>query len=126
MFISNSRCGFSQKDNIAKNCDVLYYEKKTLDKLKEIVNKVNAGGTIIKSIGGSKKVFRIKCGNTNLSQEANEENIRNIILKVSTIIMAISQKHNSIKGVVIKTLNTIPFTLFGEIPLEDFNLIKSY
>lgn len=121
LFISNSKYNFSQLDNLNKKCDVLYYQKKNIDKLKEIIQKVNSGATIIK-INNNKKVFRIKCGNVNMNKKEIINNIFNMIYKGSSFILANSQKHNNIQTIVVKSEESIPFMLYGELSVDNLSI----
>ena len=125
IFVSNSKYNFSQLDNINKHCDVLYYEKKNIENLKQIIEKIDKGATIIKINQSNKKIFRIKCGNASMEKNQILTNITNMIYKASSFILAQAQKFNTVQSIIISSETSVPFKIYGELSLEDFNIFDN-
>ena len=125
IFVSNSKYNFSQLDNINKHCDVLYYEKKNIENLKQIIEKLDKGATIIKINQSNKKIFRIKCGNASMEKNQIVTNITNMIYKASSYILAQAQKFNTVQSIIISSETSVPFKIYGELSLEDFNIFDN-
>ena len=124
IFISNSKYNLFQKNNINKSCDIIYYQKKNLDKLKAIIKKIEKGSSIIKILN-KKNIFRIKCGYVKMTENIIYENINNMIYKSICFLLSNSQKYNTIEGIIIKTDNSIPFKIFGEIKSDYIKILKN-
>ncbi len=65
------------------------------------------------------RLFLIKLANTGQENNAIYQNIMKIAIKVVSYILSSSQKHNSIKTLIIKSDNSIPFTIFGDMHVDD-------
>ena len=102
---------------IKKSNDIFFYKNENI--INEYLNKIILGGTLIKQI--NKKIFRIKIGNSNMNIENIYENFNKIFYKIICYLLSISQKYNNIEGIVLKTNESIPFKLFGEINLDNLN-----
>ena len=102
---------------IKKSNDIFFYKNENI--INEYLNKIILGGTLIKQI--NKKTFRINIGNSNMNIENIYENLNKIFYKFICYLLSISQKYNNIEGIVLKTNESIPFKLFGEINLDNLN-----
>ena len=113
---SNQKFNLYLKE-LKKSNDIFFYKNE--NQINEYLNKIILGGTLIKQI--NKKTFRINIGNSNMNIENIYENLNKIFYKFICYLLSISQKYNNIEGIVLKTNESIPFKIFGEINLENLN-----
>ena len=113
---SNQKFNLYLKE-LKKSNDIFFYKNE--NQINEYLNKIILGGTLIKQI--NKKTFRINIGNSNMNIENIYENLNKIFYKFICYLLSISQKYNNIEGIVLKTNESIPFKLFGEINLDNLN-----
>lgn len=100
-------------------CDVLSYQKKNYDFIKNSLNKIIDGATIIKMVNKRNNMIKIKVGHTCMKKEEINDNAYRVALKTVALALTDSEKHNGVENIVIKTGNSIPFVLFGNIKAED-------
>ena len=117
IFISNL------KNNIYlnKNWDILYYQSSKFEIIYNLIDKIYNGATIIKLLDKNKKILKIKFGYTNMNIEELEDNAYRTILKAISFTLSNSEKYNGVENILIKTKNSIPFNIFGDINPENIN-----
>ena len=115
IFISNL------KNNIYlnKNWDILYYQSSKFEIIYNLIDKIYNGATIIKLLDKNKKILKIKFGYTNMNIEELEDNAYRTILKAISFTLSNSEKYNGVENIIIKTKNSIPFNIFGNINPEN-------
>ena len=120
IFISNL------KNNIYlnKNWDILYYQSSKFEIIYNLIDKIYNGATIIKLLDKNKKILKIKFGYTNMNIEELEDNAYRTILKAISFTLSNSEKYNGVENILIKTKNSIPFNIFGNINPENINNYK--
>ena len=52
-------------------------------------------------------------------------NITNMIYKASSYILAQAQKFNTVQSIIISSETSVPFKIYGELSLEDFNIFDN-
>ena len=117
IFISNL------KNNIYlnKKWDILYYQSSKFEIIYNLIDKIYNGATIIKLLDKNKKILKIKFGYTNMNIEELEDNAYRTILKAISFTLSNSEKYNGVENILIKTKNSIPFNIFGDINPENIN-----
>ena len=120
IFISNL------KNNIYlnKKWDILYYQSSKFEIIYNLIDKIYNGATIIKLLDKNKKILKIKFGYTNMNIEELEDNAYRTILKAISFTLSNSEKYNGVENILIKTKNSIPFNIFGNINPENINNYK--
>ena len=115
IFISNL------KNNIYlnKKWDILYYQSSKFEIIYNLIDKIYNGATIIKLLDKNKKILKIKFGYTNMNIEELEDNAYRTILKAISFTLSNSEKYNGVENILIKTKNSIPFNIFGNINPEN-------
>jgi len=115
IFISNL------KNNIYlnKNWDILYYQSSKFEIIYNLIDKIYNGATIIKLLDKNRKILKIKFGYTNMNIEELEDNAYRTILKAISFTLSKSEKYNGVENIIIKTKNSIPFNIFGNINPEN-------
>lgn len=105
-------------------CDVVCYQKKNLELIKNIIDKVYNGATIIKIVNKKNNILKIKVGYTFMNKSEIMDNTYRLILKSVAFALTNSEKHNGIENIVIKTNHSIPFQIYGNINPEDIIYYK--
>ena len=95
--------------------DFNFYNK-SIEITKEYIGSMK-DSSIVRNIDN--RLFIIKTANTSQENNIIFKNILKISNKVVSYILSSSQKHNSIKTLIIKSDNSIPFTIFGDMDVDD-------
>ena len=69
-------------------------------------------------------MLKIKFGYTNMNKEQLVDNAYRMILKAISFTLSNSQKYNGIENIILKTKNSIPFSIYGNINAENINDYK--
>ena len=117
LFISN----INDNINFDKKLDVVYYQKNKFEIIKDLIENIYKGATVIKMVNKKNNIFKIKFGYTNMDKEELIDNAYRLIYKSIPYILSNVEKYNGIENILIKTKNSIPFNLFGNINPEDIN-----
>ena len=117
LFISN----INNKINFDKKLDVVYYQKNKFEIIKDLIENIYKGATVIKMVNKKNNIFKIKFGYTNMNKEELTDNAYRLIYKSIPFILSNVEKYNGIENILIKTKKSIPFNLFGNINPEDIN-----
>ncbi len=120
IFVSNI------KNNIYlnKKWDIIYYQSNKFEIVYDLIKKINEGATIIKLLDKKNNMLKIKFGYTNMNKEQLVDNAYRIILKAISFTLSNSQKYNGIENIILKTKNSIPFSIYGNINAENINDYK--
>ena len=117
LFISN----INNNINFDKKLDVVYYQKNKFEIIKDLIENIYKGATVIKMVNKKNNLFKIKFGYTNMDKEELIDNAYRLIYKSIPFILSNVEKYNGIENILIKTKESIPFNLFGNINPEDIN-----
>ena len=117
LFISN----INNNINFDKKLDVVYYQKNNFEIIKDLIENIYKGATVIKMVNKKNNLFKIKFGYTNMDKEELIDNAYRLIYKSIPFILSNVEKYNGIENILIKTKESIPFNLFGNINPEDIN-----
>jgi hypothetical protein len=117
LFISN----INNNINFDKKLDVVYYQKNKFEIIKDLIGNIYKGATVIKMVNKKNNIFKIKFGYTNMDKEELTDNAYRLIYKSIPFILSNVEKYNGIENILIKTKESIPFNLFGNINPEDIN-----
>ena len=117
LFISN----INNNINFDKKLDVVYYQKNKFEIIKDLIENIYKGATVIKMVNKKNNLFKIKFGYTNMDKEELIDNAYRLIYKSIPYILSNVEKYNGIENILIKTKESIPFNLFGNINPEDIN-----
>ena len=117
LFISN----INDNINFDKKLDVVYYQKNKFEIIKDLIENIYKGATVIKMVNKKNNIFKIKFGYTNMDKEELIDNAYRLIYKSIPYILSNVEKYNGIENILIKTKKSIPFNLFGNINPEDIN-----
>jgi hypothetical protein len=117
LFISN----INDNINFDKKLDVVYYQKNKFEIIKDLIENIYKGATVIKMVNKKNNIFKIKFGYTNMDKEELIDNAYRLIYKSIPYILSNVEKYNGIENILIKTKESIPFNLFGNINPEDIN-----
>ena len=104
-----------------KKWDIIFYPQSKFDIIKDLIDKIYNGGTIIKMINKKDNILKIKFGYTNMSKDELTDNAYRLVYKTIPFVLSNVEKHNGIENIIIKTNKSIPFTAFGNINPEDIN-----
>ena len=104
-----------------KKWDIIFYPQSKFDIIKDLIDKIYNGGTIIKMINKKDNILKIKFGYTNMSKDELTDNAYRLVYKTIPFVLSNAEKHNGIENIIIKTNKSIPFTAFGNINPEDIN-----
>ena len=120
IFVSNI------KNNIYlnKKWDIIYYQSNKFEIVYDLIKKIYEGATIIKLLDKKNNMLKIKFGYTNMNKEQLVDNAYRIILKAISFTLSNSQKYNGIENIILKTKNSIPFSIYGNINAENINDYK--
>ena len=120
IFVSNI------KNNIYlnKKWDIIYYQSNKFEIVYDLIKKINEGATIIKLLDKKNNMLKIKFGYTNMNKEQLVDNAYRMILKAISFTLSNSQKYNGIENIILKTKNSIPFSIYGNINAENINDYK--
>jgi len=117
LFISN----INNNIYFNKKLDVVYYQKSKFEIIKDLIENIYKGATVIKMVNKKNNIFKIKFGYTNMDKEELTDNAYRLIYKSIPFILSNVEKYNGIENILIKTKKSIPFNLFGNINPEDIN-----
>jgi hypothetical protein len=92
-----------------------YYAK--VNEIGEKFVKSVASSSLIKNVDN--RTFIVKVANTGLDNNHIYENIMKTLYKAVSYVLLSSQKHNTIKAIVLKSDSSIPFTIFGNMNSDD-------
>ena len=120
IFVSNI------KNNIYlnKNWDIIYYQSNKFEIVYDLIKKIYEGATIIKLLDKKNNRLKIKFGYTNMNKDQLVDNAYRMILKAISFTLSNSQKYNGIENIILKTKNSIPFSIYGNINAENINDYK--
>ena len=104
-----------------KKWDIIFYPQSKFDIIKDLIDKIYNGGTIIKMINKKDNILKIKFGYTNMSKDELTDNAYRLVYKTIPFVLSNAEKYNGIENIIIKTNKSIPFTAFGNINPEDIN-----
>lgn len=83
--------------------------------------ELSVTSSILKNI--KNKNFAIKIGNTGNTLEDLVKSTTISIYKLCSFLLENSQKHNSIKCLILKSENSIPFNIYNEMQPDDLQLL---
>ena len=95
-----------------KKWDIIFYPQSKFDIIKDLIDKIYNGGTIIKMINKKDNILKIKFGYTNMSKDELTDNAYRLVYKTIPFVLSNVEKHNGIENIIIKTNKSIPFTAF--------------
>lgn len=121
LFVSNIRNNIY----LNKNWDIVYYHQNKFDIIKDLIETVIKGATVIKMIDKKNNILKIKFGYTNMDKDQLTDNAFRLVYKTIPFVLSNSEKYNGIENIIIKTKKSIPFILFGSINAEDINYYNS-
>ena len=121
LFVSNIRNNIY----LNKNWDIVYYHQNKFDIIKDLIETVIKGASVIKMIDKKNNILKIKFGYTNMDKDQLTDNAFRLVYKTIPFVLSNSEKYNGIENIIIKTKKSIPFILFGSINAEDINYYNS-
>lgn len=117
IFVSN----INNSNYLNKKWDIIYYQQSKFDIIKDLIETIYKGGTVVKIINKKNNILKIKFGYTNMTKEELADNAYRLVYKTIPLVLANAEKYNGIENIIIKTNNSIPFTVFGNINPGDIN-----
>ncbi len=72
---------------------------------------------LVKNINN--KIFKIKFSNTSNSEDEIKRNLEYLTVNLTSFLLAKSNKYNNVKAVVIRSENSIPLTLYGDLDVDE-------
>ena len=121
IFVSN----INNNIYLNKKWDIIFYPQSKFDIIKDLIDKIYNGGTIIKMINKKDNILKIKFGYTNMSKDELTDNAYRLVYKTIPFVLSNAEKYNGIENIIIKTNKSIPFTAFGNINPENVNCYNS-
>ena len=118
LFVSN----LSNHIYLNKKWDIVYYQSSKFDIIKNIIEKIYKGATVLKFVNKKNNILKMKFGYTNMDKDELTDNAYRLVYKTIPFVLSNVEKYNGIENIIIKTTNSIPFSTFGEINPEDINL----
>ena len=118
LFVSN----LSNHIYLNKKWDIVYYQSSKFDIIKNIIEKIYKGATVLKFVNKKNNILKMKFGYTNMDKDELTDNAYRLVYKTIPFVLSNAEKYNGIENIIIKTTNSIPFSAFGEINAEDINL----
>jgi len=70
------------------------------------------------------KIFKIKFSNCSSKNEDIKANLKNLCYNLSSILLEKSNKYNNVKSILIKSENSIPFTIQGELGIDEIDYFE--
>lgn len=123
MFVVNTIFNTHYKEYF-NDIDICFYDKnKKQNHLEKIIEKVNQGAALLKNIQFN-RIFKLKCASVEMEYQNIKENIYAIIYQGTSYLLAHSQKHNGIETIALKTEDSIPLTIYGNIPSEYIDIVN--
>jgi hypothetical protein len=120
LFVSN----LNNNIYLNKKWDIVYYQNSKFDIIKNIIEKIAKGATILKFVNKKNNILKIKFGYTIMDKEELTDNAYRLVYKTIPFVLSNAEKYNGIENIIIKTNNSIPFSAFGEINAENINFYK--
>jgi hypothetical protein len=120
LFVSN----LNNNIYLNKKWDIVYYQNSKFDIIKNIIEKISKGATILKFVNKKNNILKIKFGYTIMDKEELTDNAYRLVYKTIPFVLSNAEKYNGIENIIIKTNNSIPFSAFGEINAENINFYK--
>ena len=117
IFVSN----INNNNYLNKKWDIIYYNNNKFDIIKNIIEKIYNGATVIKMINKKDNILKIKFGYTNMNKDELIDNAYRLIYKTIPFVLSNAEKYNGIENIIIKTNKSIPFIIFGNIDAENIN-----
>ena len=117
IFVSNN----SNNIYLNKKWDIVYYNNNNFDIIKNVIEKIYKGATVIKMINKKDNILKIKFGYTNMNEDELIDNAYRLIYKTIPFVLSNAEKYNGIENIIIKTKKSIPFIVFGNIDAENIN-----
>jgi len=65
------------------------------------------------------RIFKIKFSNTSNNNEAIKKNLEYLSVNLTSFLLSKSNKYNNIKAIVIKSENSIPVTIYGNLDVDE-------
>ena len=65
------------------------------------------------------KIFKVKLSNCSNTKEAIKKNLNYVLYNLTSFLLAKSNKYNNIKSIVIKSENSIPITIYGDLDIDE-------
>ena len=122
IFVSN----LNNNIYLNKKWDIVYYQNSKFDIIKNIIEKISKGATILKFVHQTNNILKIKFGYTIMDKDELTDNAYRLVYKTIPFVLSNAEKYNGIENIIIKTNNSIPFSAFGEINAENINFYKNY
>ena len=120
IFVSN----VSNNIYLDKKWDIIYYKQSKFDIIKDLVETIYKGSTLAKTIDKKNNILKIKFGYTNMNKDEMTDNAYRLIYKIIPFVLSNTGKYNGIENIIIKTIKSISFTVYGNINPEDINYYK--
>ena len=117
IFVSNN----NNNIYLNKKWDIVYYNNNNFDIIKNVIEKIYKGATVIKMINKKDNILKIKFGYTNMKEDELIDNAYRLIYKTIPFVLSNAEKYNGIENIIIKTKKSIPFIVFGNIDAENIN-----
>jgi ribosomal protein L1 len=105
-----------KKYNFLLHKIVFTKNKKNLENMKESIKNSHSASQLkfLKN-----RVVKIKIGHVSMSNTKIYKNAKILLLKIVSLVLSSSEKHNGVKTVVLKSEKSLPFELYGGIRSED-------
>ena len=78
--------------------------------------------SIVKNLNN--KIFKIKFSNTSNNDDEIKRNFENLSINLTSFLLSKSNKFNNVKTIVMKSENSIPITIYGELDVEEYEYFK--
>lgn len=78
--------------------------------------------SIVKNLND--KIFKIKFSNTSNNLDEIKRNLEYLSVNLTSYLLSKSNKFNTVKAIVIKSENSIPITLYGELDVQEIEYFK--
>lgn len=70
------------------------------------------------------KIFKIKFSNASNNNDEIKRNLEYLSINLTSFLLAKSNKFNNVKAIVIKSENSIPISIFGELGVDEIESFK--
>ena len=117
IFISNAK----NSVYLNKKWESIFYQSNKFEIIKNLVEKIYKGATVIKLAEKKNNIINIKCGYTNMNKNELFDNAYRTLLKTISFTLSNVEKYNGVENILIKSKKSIPFIIYGEINPENIN-----
>ena len=117
IFISNAK----NSVYLNKKWESIFYQSNKFEIIKNLVEKIYKGATVIKLAEKKNNILKIKFGYTNMNKNELFDNAYRTLLKTISFTLSNVEKYNGVENILIKSKKSIPFIIYGEINPENIN-----